>query len=141
MSLRNFNMILKRPAPEGLRSQDVKGEFPMIVTFDAIVKKSFDYRATVSKNPVEDGAQVSDHILHENPVFELEAFVTNSPLSDKARIKGLALNSINRLISEAGADKIADRAGVFFDALPPADDRADKRIAVKETLRDRKSVV
>lgn len=44
-------------------------------SFDAVVRESHSWRATITKNPVETGANISDHAYMEPAGLEIEAWV------------------------------------------------------------------
>lgn len=74
------NVILIRdPARQGFRVDGGLGAF-ISVTFDATV--SVDEKATgaTTKNPIEDGASVSDHVVLENPSFSFSGVLTDTSL-------------------------------------------------------------
>jgi len=52
-----------------------------MIQFDATMAETPSHSATVSKHPMEAGADIADHISPQNPTVELSAFVTNTPLA------------------------------------------------------------
>lgn len=48
---------------------------------DAALSVNHDYSAQITRNPIEDGADVTDHIRLENPVLNVEGFISESPIT------------------------------------------------------------
>jgi len=48
---------------------------------DVAESLSHDYSATPTKNPIEDGSDVTDNIRVENTTLQIEGFITANPLS------------------------------------------------------------
>ena len=51
-----------------------------VLCFDAIPELTTDLTAKVSSYPVEDGADISDHIQNQNDKYTITAYITNTPL-------------------------------------------------------------
>jgi hypothetical protein len=73
--------------------------------FDAVTKEQTKHTAKVTEHPVEEGANVSDHIRDELDTVTLEVFVTNQPIKDVNGIYDLDLNYIE-LIEVDGKDGV-----------------------------------
>jgi hypothetical protein len=50
-----------------------------VVAFDSIGEISFDLDASVTKYPIETGAEISDHVTTHNQNFSLTGYVSNFP--------------------------------------------------------------
>jgi len=48
---------------------------------DATLRETHEYRNTVTEWPIEDGANISDHIRRNPDEVEINGFVTNSPVN------------------------------------------------------------
>lgn len=64
--------------------------------FDVVEKEGLRHSATTTDHPVEDGANVSDHVRDMPDEVTLEVFVSNSPIKDvnnlyNGRVAGLEL--------------------------------------------------
>jgi hypothetical protein len=51
------------------------------IAFDAVITESITASSTVTTNPVEFGAEINDHIYENPKVYNLQAGVSNTPLS------------------------------------------------------------
>lgn len=49
-----------------------------IIFIDAVLQFSRQYSGSVSKNPIENGSQVVDHVTIENPVFTINGVVSDA---------------------------------------------------------------
>lgn len=56
------------------------GQFQLI-SFDAVVRDSHESTATVTEHPVEQGANISDHVRPDLDRVVLEAIVSNTPIT------------------------------------------------------------
>jgi hypothetical protein len=54
--------------------------------FDVVTEESHTYQSAVTKNPVEEGPDVTDHIRPELGVFTLNGFISNQPIYTKSEI-------------------------------------------------------
>tara|TARA_R110002012_G_scaffold265589_1_gene448997 strand:+ start:2783 stop:3496 length:714 start_codon:yes stop_codon:yes gene_type:complete len=54
---------------------------PIVLDIDATVSMNHERAATPTKNPIETGSNVTDHINLDNDRLSIEGVVTNSPLS------------------------------------------------------------
>lgn len=59
---------------------------PLVVTFDTTISETHEQLATVTRHPVEAGAEVADHIQTVPPGFACEVFVSNTPSADNGGI-------------------------------------------------------
>ncbi len=105
------------------------------VTFDAVVTVNHRRRATVTRNPVEEGADITDHTKAEPREIELsEAIVSNLPVTLSApfvRLPGAGLAAWGQLekwrtagtvLMLACADEVYDKV-VIEDLSKPDDAR------------------
>lgn len=57
-----------------------------VIVFDSIASFSDTYKGNVSSHPIEDGAKISDHVITENPVININGVVSDynfyNPLKD-----------------------------------------------------------
>jgi hypothetical protein len=57
--------------------------------FDAVTNEAPEMTAKATESPVEEGANVSDHVQDELDTITLEVFVTNQPIKDVNGVYGL----------------------------------------------------
>lgn len=60
--------------------------------FDAVTDEQATHTADVTEHPVEEGANVSDHVQDQLDTVTLEVFVTNQPIKDVNNVYGLDEN-------------------------------------------------
>lgn len=60
--------------------------------FDAVTSEATEGTAGVTEHPVEEGADVADHVRDELDTVTLEVVVTNQPIKDVNNLYGLDLN-------------------------------------------------
>lgn len=77
--------------------------------FDAVTNEATKHAAKVTEHPVEDGANVSDHIRDELDTVTLEVFVTNQPIKDVNNLYGLDLNYIELIEVDGKEGKLAGK--------------------------------
>lgn len=65
--------------------------------FDAVTNEQTELSAKVTEHPVEEGANVSDHIRDELDKITLEVFVSNAPIKDVNGVYGLDLTAVELL--------------------------------------------
>lgn len=107
-SERGFKGILARSKRNVL--QEV-GAYAGIV-LDCTTLEDHSYRAEVTKNPIEDGAPVSDHVSLEPVVLRVEGLVSDSPIG--FALIGTAQNVARKFSSLFGTQS---RAKDAFDSI------------------------
>ncbi len=60
-----------------------------IARFDIITNETIEQAMEISKHPVEDGPDVSDHAKPENKVIKIEGYVSNKPLYSNPGVEKL----------------------------------------------------
>lgn len=84
---------------------------------DAAMSINHDFSANITRNPIEDGSDVTDHIRLENPVLQIEGFIAENPLSAiesainiatgvVASGLGARFGGFSRIITAAGAGSL-----------------------------------
>lgn len=63
-----------------LRTNKIKNQIGLI-EIDATIREVHDYSTTITQNPVENGAVISEHVINQPKTLQLEAVITNTPLS------------------------------------------------------------
>lgn len=74
-----------------------------VIVLDALLSETHDRSASITDNPIEDGAVVADHITNDPITVSIEGFVTNTPTS--------LFRNLNALINPL------DRVQDIFDSL------------------------
>jgi len=54
---------------------------PACLDIDATISGIHERTSTVTKNPIESGANKSDHVINDNEVFSIEGVISDTPLS------------------------------------------------------------
>lgn len=96
------------------------------IEFDATIAAAHDGTATITKHPVEEGANVTDHIRTEPEALNLEVIVSDTPLIVRA--------SINARPSVPGGG-IATRAANAYEFVKGIKDQG-KTVTASTKLRD-----
>lgn len=65
--------------PRAIRGPTIEDSTGASLTFDALLSESATHKGTLTKHPVEEGADVSDHYQDEPDTLALTVGVTNSP--------------------------------------------------------------
>jgi len=86
----------------GAVSVETTLETPKLITFDAIIQESHEYRNLITENPIEDGSIVSDHKTKQPFVLNLSGVLTDTPIAKNIPFFA-AINS-----SEGRARKLMD---------------------------------
>lgn len=84
---------------------DAGGAETVALEMDAILSESPEYTATPTRNPIESGANVTDHVTLEPEKLTIEGIVSNTPIS------------LLRILSGATFDDPAADAFSFLEAL------------------------
>jgi hypothetical protein len=74
-----------------------------VVKLDLLMGETHDRTSTITDNPIEDGAVVSDHIQNDPVNLSIEGYITNTPIS--------LFRNLNTLINPF------DRVQDVFDSL------------------------
>lgn len=79
------------------------------VELDANIDESHEWQADPTTNPVETGADVTDHVIEQADKITIRGFVTDAPLNG---IIGNIISSINNIIGQG-----EQRTKAVFDLL------------------------
>lgn len=96
-----------------LYQRSTSGARSLVLEVDAILRETPTFEAQPTDNPVEDGADASDHVIRKNPGWEVEAIVSDSPVSAGAQAgRGLAAwQTLQRLAESGGVLVLETRRG------------------------------
>ena len=78
----------------------VAGSSVLLLELDASISEGHSFTNSVTRFPVEDGSDITDHIKIEPDQISIEGFVTNSP------IKNLIQMRDNPTVSSGGLDRV-----------------------------------
>jgi hypothetical protein len=133
---------------------------PKELHFDVVTSETQEQNVTATEHPVEDGANVADHIRRELDRVSLEVFVSNTPIADVnnrggkvatvpitiekykaplAPTPGAVFNAVGSAISGLFAGKEEYNAQVF--RFPDDFDAVAETLATLEQIRDDASLV
>lgn len=123
------------------------------IQFDATITERHSAKVSLTKHPVEDGANPVDHALEEPELLQLEGIFTNTPLSELDRqargsrsgepgVPGYALDQLNRLYrlkSSRRAVRVSTAVRTYFDMVLtsvdlPRDSRTGDAVRVSLTF-------
>lgn len=79
---------------------------PAILDIDATISGLHSRTSTITKNPIEDGSNKSDHVINENESFTIEGVVSDTPLSIITPVRNLlttANEELQTLTTVAGS--------------------------------------
>lgn len=76
-----------------------------------------EYRATLTKHPLDAGVSISDHVFCENPIYQIEGVISSVDISFEPSNANNMLRNINSIENENG-DRIQGR-GVLNGVIPP----------------------
>lgn len=98
-----------------------------ILCFDAVPELTTDLSAQVSSYPVEDGAEVSDHVQNQNDKFTITAYITNTPLMNyknnsvlyetQGKRVGLAIEILRKLKEQRQTITLVNEFEVLQDCV------------------------
>ncbi len=74
--------LIKRPRGCWIGSAGDSSYFTALLIFDATIKETFHDTSVVTRQPVEQGVDITDHVRPEPSSISLDALITNSPLQD-----------------------------------------------------------
>lgn len=77
---------------------------PITLEIDATTTMSHERSATPTKNPIETGSNVTDHIILDNNKLSIEGVITNNPIT--------LIQSEQTILSQKVVDQAVDRFGV-----------------------------
>ncbi len=83
-----------------------------VLELDAAMSVDHSYGANPSKNPIEKGSDITDHIKLENPTIQVEGIVSEAPLS----LLGSAFNVLTGALST----RFTDALGAFGSSIGAA---------------------
>jgi len=103
---------------------DAAGELQQL-GFDVALREGYEGAAEVTEHPVEDGADVADHVRAQNEALTFEAWVTDHPIT----IPGTAMDGVT-----GGTSTVALASGQRATGLVYSQ-RVERVRLVDETLR------
>lgn len=65
-------------------SLDDSGEDSNFIYFDAITSSTQSFRGQVTKHPVDNGGNITDHYIRENPIFQFTGIITGTDISSSS---------------------------------------------------------
>lgn len=63
--------------------------------FDVVMTETLEHTATATEHPVEQGANVSDHVIDNLDMVSLDIFVSNSPVDDVNDMYGGSVSGLD----------------------------------------------
>ncbi len=91
---------------------DIQGAVSPKLEIDATIKQNLTRTAMLTKNPVESGAQTTDHINLDNLKFEMEGIISEAPLSlVQALLGGIAGGALGTAVGGGLASFLGVAAG------------------------------
>lgn len=99
-----------------LAKKSVPGKIGGLV-LDAVLHEGHGYSNTVTDNPIESGANVSDHIRREPPTITITGFITNTPLQVDTDVTEKTINEISDNQAKGLASLSSNRVQAAFVAL------------------------
>jgi hypothetical protein len=78
------------------------------IILDAAISETHKRKATITKNQIEDGSNISDHYRKENESITIEGIIGEKPISD--------IDSIVNVASSFAASKVGGLAGIVTQA-------------------------
>lgn len=90
-----------------------------VLEVDVVLRESPSLEATPTDSPVEDGADVTDHIIRKSPSWEVEGVVSDTPMEGPAQPgRGLAAwQTLQRLAESGGLLVLATQRGDEVDVV------------------------
>lgn len=103
------------------------------LSLDAVVSETHRYGNTLTQNPVESGAMITDHIINEPITLRMEALVSDAPLGLKSALAAGAAGLASQALGVSGAlgAVAAGAAAVGAGALTGASRGSASRDAFK----------
>lgn len=92
------SVLFKKPTPGEI------GE----IKLDCTISDVHDYQSTITKYPVEDGTNISDHIINNPETITITGFITNSPISS-------IIAPIANLVRRGGENRVKLAFGTLTD--------------------------
>jgi hypothetical protein len=78
------------------------------IILDAAISETHKRKATITKNQIEDGSNISDHYRKENESISIEGIIGEKPISD--------IDSVTNVASSFAASKVGGLAGIVTQA-------------------------
>lgn len=92
-------LFFKRPQPTEIIATIAGALSPILL--DATLKESFKAEAEVTQHPIEDGADVSDHVILKPTSLTISGIVTETPFEGLPGLVKAAGASVGSLIGQA----------------------------------------
>lgn len=139
LTLRSATILKVDPRPTGLIEAfvllNVAVDIPDRVRFDVTPNQSYSQRYTVTRNPVQRGADVSDHIKQEPASIRLTGILSDTPLGLVASLAAAARPLTRRSIEEL--KKLEDIANARETVLLATAIRYDADMVIEEIAINR----
>ena len=102
-------MFLNRVGAKTIGLQDY---FGMIINVDAMIQEKHSFQAQVTEYPVEDGTDISDHVVIKPVQLSVEGIVSNSPI-----YLGIDFLITNRVMTAHDTFAAAQRVAAFMSIV------------------------
>lgn len=79
-----------RPQPTPIGTDPDGTLFKDFLVLDACTSQTHQFDSDISQHPVEDGADITDHIRPQVDQLSFEAIISDTPLSVNSQLRGLA---------------------------------------------------
>ena len=93
------------------------------ISLDAVLTESFSSPITVTKNPVEFGANIADHAIIQPKKYTLTGVVSNTPLSLTGAV-GQIIDNISGLFGDSSGSNLS-RSQSAYEALQAIKDERE----------------
>lgn len=85
-----FQMLFGKTTKKGFVTPENQGTTAIVgLELDATILESPEYTSTPTRNTVESGADITDHVVNEPVQLSLEGIVTNSPIGIMQSLRAL----------------------------------------------------
>jgi len=81
-----------------------------IILVDATIKEDASYEAELSKHPVEDGPDITDHIRVKPVKLEVEGVMSETPLTLASSVQGLIASGLGGAAKAVGGSSLVGAA-------------------------------
>lgn len=105
-----FQSIISRPKKKLTELRRVIDNKPVSIFLDATVKEAFTATAELTKHPVEDGADIADHIIIKPQGLQVSGIVTQTPFPS-------ALAGLLTGVGSTVASSVGSKLGAFGGAV------------------------
>jgi len=95
-----LSLIFDKPVKASIETTD-DGNETIIIPLDASLSESHTRDSQVTRNPIEDGSTVSDHVMLNPIKLTIEGLISDSPVSIIQSAVGTAVSSASQLANSA----------------------------------------